>query len=113
MNANIISILKAIHTDNNTIVNKDTWTALFEALTQAESDRMTFEVAFDEAEAPLEERSAESDYNTDVNDADYNLSVKAGNAYRKAEAARRVEAILIKAIEDIYREGHVEIEKEV
>lgn len=111
MNANIIEIVKSLHTNNDTTLNRDGWTALLEALSEAQSDREMLEVAEDEAESAWLQRTKEADYDED-NDADYNLSVRASNAYRKAEAARRVEAILTKAVEDIYREGYAKIEEE-
>lgn len=112
MNANIIEIIKALHEGNDTTFNKDGWAALFEALSEAQSDREMLEIAEDEAESAWLQRTKEADYDEEVNDADYNLSVRASNAYRKAEAARKVEAILVKAIEDAYREGYAKIEEE-
>lgn len=112
MNATIIEIVRSLNTNNDTVLNKDAWAALFEALSEAQSDRMTLEVASDKAEAAWEKRSAEADYDEERNDSDYNIAVRAGNASRKAEAARKVEAIIVKAIEDIYREGYVKIEEE-
>ena len=112
MNTIITTIIKALHENNDTVLNKDAWAALFEALTEAQDDRRLLEAASDEAEAAWIERSKQADYDEEVNNADYNLSVRASNTYRKAEAARRVEAILIKAIEDIYKAGYAEIEEE-
>lgn len=112
MKNTIIEIVKSLHTNNDTTFNKDGWTALFEALSEAQSDREMLEIAEDEAESAWLQRTKEADYDEEVNDADYNLSVRASNAYRKAEAARRVEAILVKAVEDIYKAGYVEIEEE-
>lgn len=112
MNTTIITIIKALHTHNDTVFSRDGWTALLEALTEAQDDRRLLEATSDEAEAAWTERSKQADYDEEVNDADYNLSVRASNAYRKAEAARRVEAILVKAVEDIYKAGYVEIEEE-
>ena len=111
MNANIIEIVKSLHTNNDTTFNRDGWAALFEALSEAQSDREMLEVAENEAESAWLQRTKEADYDED-NDADYNLSVRASNAWRRAEAARKVEAILIKAVEDIYREGYAKIEEE-
>lgn len=111
MNAIITEIIRNLHESNDTTFNKDGWAALFEALTEAQSDREMLEIAEDEAESAWLQRTKEADYDED-NDSDYNLSVRASNAYRKAEAARRVEAILVKAVEDIYKAGYVEIEEE-
>ena len=112
MNANIIEIVRSLHTNNDTTFNRDGWAALFEALTEAQSDREMLEVAEDEAESAWLQRTKEADYDEENNDADYHLSVRASNAWRRAEAARRVEAILTKAVEDIYREGYAKIEEE-
>lgn len=111
MKNTIIEIVKSLHTNNDTTFNKDGWTALFEALSEAQSDREMLEIAEDEAESAWLQRTKEADYD-EVNDSDYNLSVRASNAYRKAEAARRVEAILSKAVEDIYREGFAKVDEE-
>jgi hypothetical protein len=111
-NSTIIEIIRALHIENDTTFNKDGWTALFEALSEAQSDREMLEISQDEAEAAWLRRSKEADYDEDVNDEDYNLRVRASNAWRRAEAARKVEAILIKAVEDIYRVGYAKVEEE-